>query len=148
LFFLIFLFHCSFIELVFDNSIQPDNWHEIYTFIRDIRNQLQCINPFANDDDQNTSNTNTNTSNKEERRDSNDDEGIMISLHDNNQFSSTVSTTSSDEFEQSSTSSVAASYDTIKDELKHHYYGLFRSLDSLTSMADRVREKYREETKC
>ncbi len=145
MFFLIFVFHYSFIELVFDNSVQPDNWHEIYTFIRDIRNQLQCKYPFANDDDENISNTNT--SNKEERRFSNDDEGIMISLNDNNQFSSTASTASSDEFEQSSTSSVAASYDTIKDELKHHYYGLFRSLDSLTSMADRVREKYREETK-
>ncbi|CAF1006150.1 unnamed protein product [Rotaria sp. Silwood1] len=140
-------------ELVFDNSVQPDNWHDIYAFIREMRNQLQRTHPFAEDDDNNT-NTNTNTtttnnnnnSNVPQRKYSTDDEGIIIPHYDANQFSSASSTVSSDEFDQISTSSIATSYETIKDELKYHYYGLFRSLDNLTGMANRVAEKYREET--
>jgi hypothetical protein len=103
-----------------------------------MRNQLGCTHPFAEDDEK--------TNSKEKPKEySNDDEGIILSNHDNNQFSSASSTVSSEEFEQSSTSSIVTSYDTIKDELKHHYYGLFRSLDNLTSLANRVTEKYREE---
>ncbi|CAF4819401.1 unnamed protein product, partial [Rotaria magnacalcarata] len=69
-----------------------------------------------------------------------DDEGIIIPYHDNNQFSSASSTTSSDEFDRSSTSSTSTPYEAIKDELKCHYYGLFRTLDTLMSMANRVTE--------
>ena len=126
-------------EVVLDNAVQPDNWHEIYSFIRDIRNQLQCTHPFTVDEDKNDSN-------EKQRKYSNDDEGIIMVNLDNNQFSSASSTVSSEEFEQSSTASIAASFDTIKDELKCHYYGLFRSLDNLTSIANRVTEKYREES--
>ncbi|CAF3040573.1 unnamed protein product, partial [Rotaria sp. Silwood2] len=130
-----------------DNSVQPDNWHDIYTFIRDMRNQLQLTHPFAEDDDNNNNNNNNNNNSKENHRKySNDDEGIIIPHNDVNQFSSASSTVSSDEFDQISTSSIATSYEAIKDELKYHYYGLFRSLDSLTSMANRVTEKYREES--
>jgi hypothetical protein len=124
-------------ELVFDSSIQPDNWYEIYTFIRDMRNQLGRAHPFADDDEKETI--------KDQAKYPTDDEGIILSNHDNYQFSSASSQVSSDEFEQSSTSSVGTSYDTIKDELKYHYYGLFRSLDNLTSLANRVTEKYRED---
>lgn len=124
-------------ELVFDSSIQPDNWYEIYTFIRDMRNQLGRAHPFADDDEKETI--------KDQTKYPTDDEGIILSNHDNYQFSSASSQVSSDEFEQSSTSSVGTSYDTIKDELKYHYYGLFRSLDNLTSLANRVTEKYRED---
>jgi hypothetical protein len=121
-------------QLAFDHTVQPDTWHEIYTFVRDMRNQLRCIHPFAEDnDDQNNSKEQSGTY-------SNDDEGIILPNQDNLQFSSASSEASSDEYEHSSTS-----YDTIKDELKYHYYGLFRSLDNLTSMANRVTEKYREE---
>jgi hypothetical protein len=124
-------------ELVFDSSIQPDNWYEIYTFIRDMRNQLGRAHPFADDDEKETI--------KDQTKYPTDDEGIILSNYDNYQFSSASSQVSSDEFEQSSTSSVGTSYDTIKDELKYHYYGLFRSLDNLTSLANRVTEKYRED---
>ncbi|CAF4166781.1 unnamed protein product [Rotaria sordida] len=127
-------------ETVFDNSVQPDSWHDIYTFIRDMRNQLQRTHPFAEDDE------NNNNSREQFRKYSYDDEGIMIPHYDVSQFSSASSTVSSDEFDRISTSSAAASYESIKDELKYHYYGLFRSLDNLTSMADRVTEKYREES--
>jgi len=124
-------------ELVFDNSVQPDNWHEIYTFIRDMRNQLRCTHPFADDDDK--------TNSKDQQRKTlNDDEGIIVSTNDNNQFSS-ASSVSSDEYEQISTLSAVTSFDTIKDELILHYYGLFRTLDNLISLANRVTEKYREE---
>jgi hypothetical protein len=131
------LFIFMFLELVFDSSIQPDNWYEIYTFIRDMRNQLGRAHPFADDDEKETI--------KDQTKYPTDDEGIILSNHDNYQFSSASSQVSSDEFEQSSTSSVGTSYDTIKDELKYHYYGLFRSLDNLTSLANRVTEKYRED---
>ncbi|CAF2117865.1 unnamed protein product [Rotaria magnacalcarata] len=130
-------------ELVFDNAVQPDNWHDIYTFVRDMRNQLQRSYPFATDDDDDDNNNN---SKEQHRKQSNDDEGIIIPYHDNNQFSSASSTTSSDEFDRSSTSSTSTPYETIKDELKCHYYGLFRTLDTLMSMANRVTEKYREES--
>ncbi|CAF3306698.1 unnamed protein product [Rotaria socialis] len=129
-------------ELVFDNAVQPDNWHDIYTFVRGMRNQLQRSYPFATDDDDD----NNNNSKEQHRKQSNDDEGIIIPYHDNNQFSSASSTTSSDEFDRSSTSSASTPYETIKGELKCHYYGLFRTLDTLMSMANRVTEKYREES--
>ncbi|CAF3869298.1 unnamed protein product [Rotaria magnacalcarata] len=136
-------FDFCFKELVFDNAVQPDNWHDIYTFVRDMRNQLQRSYPFATDDDDDDNNNN---SKEQHRKQSNDDEGIIIPYHDNNQFSSASSTTSSDEFDRSSTSSTSTPYETIKDELKCHYYGLFRTLDTLMSMANRVTEKYREES--
>jgi hypothetical protein len=126
------------LEIIFDSSIQPDNWYEIYTFIRDMRNQLGRTHPFVDDDDEKDNL-------KEQEKYPIDDEGIILTNPDNNQFSSASSQISSDEFEQSSTSSVGTSYDTIKDELKYHYYGLFRSLDNLTSLANRVTEKYRED---
>lgn len=131
-FFLIFF---SFlIALAFDNTVQPDSWHEIYSFIRDTRNQLRCIYPFGEDNDQ---------YNSKERpgEDVSNGKRIIISNQDNIPFSSA----SSHEYEQISKPSTATSYDTIKDELKYHYYGLFRSLDNLTSIANGVTEKYREE---
>lgn len=133
-------------DLVLDNSIPPDNWHEVYTFIRDMRNQLQRTHPFI-EDDNNTGTTTTanNNNSKREQRQHSIDEGIIVTNHDNNQFSSASSTVSSDEFDRSSISSVATSHETLKHELKHHYYGLIRSLDNLTSMANRVTEKYLEE---
>jgi hypothetical protein len=70
----------------------------------------------------------------------------MISNHDHNQYPSASSTVSSDEFEQSLTSSTGASLDAIKNELKYHYYSLFRSLENLTSMTNCVTEKYRAES--
>jgi len=127
-------------EIVLDSSVQPDSWHELYTFVRDIRNQLACNRPFADEDD---------AISQEHAKDTHEDEGILLLTTDtnNNQlYSSASSTVSSDELEQSTSSSVAASFDTIKDELKYHYYGLIASLDSLTSMANRVTEKYREDS--
>lgn len=133
---LIILSCCT--ELVIDGSNPPENWHEIYTFIQDMRNQLQTGRPFAEDDSRIQSK-------EKERKFSNDDEGIILANYDRNEFSSASSTVSSEEFEQNSTSSGCPSYETIKDELKYHYYGLFRSLDNLTSLANRVKEKYHEE---
>jgi len=124
-------------EVVLDSSVQPNNWHELYTFVRDIRNQLTCSRPFVDNDS---------NSNKQEIKDSNDDEGILLASHDNNHDSSASSTVSSDEFEQSTTSSNITSFDSIKDELKHHYFGLLGSLDNLKLMANRVTEKYREDS--
>ncbi|UJR13824.1 hypothetical protein I4U23_000835 [Adineta vaga] len=126
-------------ELIFDNSNQPDNWHEIYTFVRNIRDQLQCTYPFAND---NVSQEDA-PSNLKQRKYSNDDDGIIVS----GMSSSTSSVVSSEDYEQNSAaSSIPGSFETIKDELKYHYYGLFQSLNNLTLMANRVKDKYREET--
>ncbi|CAF0756068.1 unnamed protein product [Adineta ricciae] len=130
-------------ELIFDNSNQPDNWHEIYTFVRQMKNQLQCIYPFADDDSENGSRQSKSDSDEKQRKYSNDDEGITM-LEGS---SSTSSVASSEEYEQNSTtSSVPTSFETIKDELKYHYYGLFQSLNGLTLMANRVRDRYREES--
>lgn len=126
------------LELVVDGATQPDNWHEIYTFIREMRTQLQSTRPFAEDDEKMPSK-------EKERKFSSDDEGIIVTNYDHNEFSSASSTVSSEEYEQTSNSSTGPSCDAIKDELKHHYYGLFRSLDNLTSLANRVKEKYHEE---
>ena len=101
--------------------------------------QLQSARPFAGDNEKVPSK-------EAERKLSNDDEDVILSHYDYNEFSSASSTTSSEEFKQSSsTSSVEPSYDNIKDELKYHYYGLCRSLDNLTSLANCVKEKYHEE---
>lgn len=128
------------IELICDNATQPDTWHELYSFIRDIRNQLRCMHPFVDDNDD------KNNLKEQQKKENTDDEGIVMPNQDTTvQFSTAFSDASSDEFEQSSTSSSTASYESIKDELKHHYYGLFRSLDQLTSMANRVTDRYREE---
>ena len=103
-----------------------------------MRNQLQSTRPFAEDDDKSPSK-------EKERKFSNDDEGIILANYDHNGFSSASSTVSSEEYEQMSNSSTGLSYDTIRDELKYHYYGLFRSLDNLTTLANRVKGKYHEE---
>ncbi|CAF1466355.1 unnamed protein product [Adineta steineri] len=131
-------------EIVLDNSVQPNNWHELYTFVRDVRNQLTRSRPFIDEDDDN--NNNNTPYARQETKDSNDDEGILLVSHDNTQHSSTSSIVSSDELENSITSSTAASFDTIKDELKYHFFGLIGSLDNLKSMANRVTEKYREDS--
>jgi hypothetical protein len=89
---------------------------------------------------------NDNNSTEQQIKDSNDDEGILLASHDNNLHSSASSTVSSDEFDHSTTSSNATSFDTIKDELKYHYFGLLGSLDNLKTMANRVTEKYREDS--
>jgi hypothetical protein len=106
-----------------------------------MRNQLRSAHPFVDDEGQIAS--------KEppppKEKDSNVDEGIIISNQDNIQFSCASSIASSDESERSSGSSNGSSYETIKDELKFHYYGLFRTLDNLTSLASHVTDKYREE---
>ncbi|CAF1338869.1 unnamed protein product [Adineta steineri] len=128
-------------EIISENSVQVENWHEVYTFVRGMRNQLQCMCPFAEDVNDN----NTDLNNKQ-RQHSNDDEGIIVSISDNSQFSSASSIGSYDESENSSTSSGTASHEAIKNELKYHYYGLFQSLNNLTSMANRVTDKYREES--
>jgi len=124
-------------EAVIDNSIQLNNWHELYTFVRDVRNQLTRSRPF---------NDNDNNSNKQDIKDSNDDEGILLPSYETTQHSSASSTVSSEELEHSTTSSNATSFSTIKDELKYHFFGLLGSLDNLTLMANRVTEKYREDS--
>ena len=126
------------LELVLDNDNQPDNWHELYAFVRELRNQLQCTRPFADSEQQ--------TSQPQERKPSNEDEGILILNHDGNQHSSASSTVSSDEFEQSTASSTVASYETIRDEVKYHYYGLLESMNTLSFISARVTEKYREQS--
>lgn len=131
-----------FVELVLDQNTQPENWHEIYTFIRDVRNQLKSTRPFA--DVNNGKSADEQPMNKF----TNDDEGIILLNPDYQHISSASSTASSDDFEQtSSASSVSTSYETLKDELKYHYYGLFESLNQLTVLANRVTEKYREESR-
>jgi hypothetical protein len=124
------------------NIIQADNWHELFAFVRDMRNQLECARPFADNVDEHMS-----TSNAEpfQRKYSNVDEGIILINRDNQQYSSASSLVSSEELENSSTSSNSTSFDTIKDELKYHYYGLLTCMDRLTSVANRVTEKYREQ---
>lgn len=124
-----------FIEVVLDSSVQPNNWHELYTFVRDVRNQLTRTRPFIDND---------NGADKQEVRDFNDDEGILVANYDTNHHSSASSTVSSDELENSITSSNTTSFETIQDELKHHFFGLIGSLDNLKLMANRVTEKYRE----
>lgn len=123
-------------EIGMENSVQLNSWHELYTFIREMRNQLTRSRPFVDHEiDQQ----------KSETKDFNEDEGILIGGLESNAHSSTSSVISSEELEQSSTSSNSPSFDSIRDELKHHYFGLIESLDSLSSMANRVTEKYRED---
>jgi len=124
-------------EMVLDNSVQPNNWHELYTFVRDVRNQLSRSRPFIDEDDH---------SQMQESKESNDDEGILLPSNETTHHSSASSTVSSDEMEQSTTSSNATSFDAIKDELKYHFFGLLGSLDNLQIMANRVTEKYREDS--
>ncbi|CAF2325970.1 unnamed protein product [Rotaria sp. Silwood2] len=124
-------------EVVLDNSVQPTNWHELYAFVRDIRNQLTRSRPFIDND---------NYSNKQQNKDANDDEGILIASYDTTQHSSSTSSISSDELEQSTTSSNTASFDTIKEELQYHFFGLIGSLDRLKTLADRVTERYQEDS--
>jgi hypothetical protein len=124
-------------EAVLDSTVQPDNWHELYTFVRDVRNQLTRSHPFIDND---------NDSEKQELKESNDDEGILLPSYETNQHSSASSTVSSDELDHSTTSSNATSFDTIQDELKYHFFGLIGSLDNLKIMANRVTEKYREDS--
>jgi len=127
-----------FLEVVLDSSIQPNNWHELYTFVRDVRNQLTRSRPFIDNEDD---------SEKQELKDSNDDEGILLANNDTYQYSSSASSTvSSDELDQSITSSNTTSFDSIKDELKYHFFGLLGSLDNLKLIANRVTEKYREDS--
>ncbi|CAF0727343.1 unnamed protein product [Rotaria sordida] len=125
-------------EGVLDNSVQPNNWHELYTFVRDIRNQLTRSRPFIDNDSNST---------KQQIKDSNDDEEISIASYDTTQHSSSSSSSnvSLDEFEQSTTSTTA-SFDTIKDELQCHLFGLLGSLDNLKILADRVTERYQEDS--
>jgi hypothetical protein len=103
-----------------------------------MRNQLTRSRPFIDSE----------TSEIQEIKEANDDEGILLtSSYDNNQHSSSSSsTTSSDEFDQNTTFSNAASFNTIKDELKNHFFGILGSLDNLKTMANRVTEKYREDS--
>jgi hypothetical protein len=124
-------------EVVLDNSVQPNNWHELYTFVRDVRNQLTRSRPFIDND---------NDTDKQEFKDTNEDEGILLPGYETNHHSSASSTVSSDELEQSTTSSNATSFETIQDELKYHFFGLLGSLDNLKTMANRVTEKYREDS--
>ena len=98
-----------------------------------MRNQLKSTRPFPQ----------VMNEEKTTRKFSNDDEGIILLNYDHQTYSSASSTTSSEELEQSTSSS---SYETIKDDLKYHYYGLFESLNQLTTLANRVTEKYREES--
>jgi len=126
-----------FSEAVLDSTVQPDNWHELYTFVRDVRNQLTRSRPFID---------HSTNANQQETKDSNDDEGILLASYDNNLHSSASSTVSSDELDHSTTSSNATSFETIQDELKYHFFGLIGSLDNLKIMANRVTEKYREDS--
>jgi len=100
-------------EVILDSSVQLNNWHELYTFVRDVRNQLTRSRPFIDSD---------NDSEKQEIKDSNDDEGILLPSYETNQHSSASSTVSSDELEQSTSSSNGTSFDSIKDELKYHFF--------------------------
>ena len=101
-----------------------------------MRNQLARSHPFTDQEKDHQ---------QDEMKDLNDDEGILLGSHENTAHSSTSSIISSEELEQSSTSSTAPSFDTIRDELKFHYFGLLGSLDNLTQMASRVTERYRED---
>lgn len=105
-----------------------------------MRNQMTRSRPFAEQDEQ--------QSKTMETKDGNDDEGILLASQDTPVHSSASSTVSSDDLERSTTSSSTNlhSFDTIKDELKFHYFGLLASLDNLTNMANRVTEKYREDS--
>ncbi|CAF1485172.1 unnamed protein product [Adineta ricciae] len=124
-------------ELILDNAVQPNNWHELYTFVRDVRDQLTRSHPFIDNDI---------TSHQVENKDINDDEGILLASSDHNPNSSASSTVSSDEYEHSTTSSNLTSFDTMKEELKYHFFGLIGSLDNLKLMANRVTEKYRDDS--
>jgi len=136
-------------ESILDGATQPETWHELYTFVKDIRNQLTCNRPFADDDNNNDEEESLNHLQQQLI----DDDGIVLIAGDNPQQqkkheSSASSTVSSDELEQSiNTSSLSActSFDSIKDELKFHYFGLIGSLDNLTFMANRITDKYRED---
>ena len=123
--------------MILDNAVQPNNWHELYTFVRDVRDQLTRSHPFIDSDI---------TSHQVENKEINDDEGILLASSDINPNSSASSTVSSDEFEHSTTSSSLTSFDTMKDELKYHFFGLIGSLDNLKLMANRVTEKYRDDS--
>lgn len=105
-----------------------------------MRNQLKCIRPFAGDGERMTPKKSDEATTKY----SNDDEGVVLFNHDSQQESSASSTVSSIESDQSV---VSASFETIKDDLKQHYYGLLGCLDNLTCIASRVTDKYREETR-
>jgi hypothetical protein len=124
-------------EVALDSSVQPNNWHDLYTFVRDVRNQLTRSRPFIDNDGD---------SEKQELKDTNDDEGILLASYDANQHSSASSTVSSDELEHSTSSSNPATFDSIKDELKYHFFGVLGSLDNLKTIANRVTEKYREDS--
>lgn len=128
-------------ESILDNSVQPNNWHELYTFVRDVRNQLTRSRPFINDDQDPEQIHELQVRNP-------NNENLLIANHDlsNQPHSSSSSTVSSDELEHSIASSNPASFDTIKDELKYHFFGLIESLDSLKIMANRVTEKYRDDS--
>lgn len=121
-----------------ESTIDQGNWFDVYSFVREIRNQLKSSHPFVDQEK---------TFDEQMRKYSNDDEGIILVNHDYQHLSSSSSTTSSDDLEHiSNTSSICTSYETVKDELKFHYNGLFDSLSQLTSLANRVTEKYREES--
>lgn len=126
-------------EVVIDHGVQPNNWHELYGFVQDMRNQMTRSRPFADHDGQQQFSI--------EMKDGNDDEGILLASHDTAVHSSSSSTVSSDELEHSTSSgSNLHPFESIKSDLKFHYFGLLASLDTLTNMANCVTEKYREDS--
>ena len=130
------------LDLAMDQGNPPENWFEVFTFVREVRNQLQSSRPFIS----NAKNVDEQQQHEQTRKYSNDDEGIILMNPEYQYISSASSTASSDDLEQisSSTSSICTTYETVKDELKFHYNGLLDSLTQLTSLANRVTEKYRD----
>ncbi|CAF0834514.1 unnamed protein product [Didymodactylos carnosus] len=127
-------------ENMFDSGIQPNNWHEVFKFAQDIRNQLQCSRPFSDNYEYNHINNHS---------DNYATPSLITESETGNStnYSSASSTTSdlSSEGDNNHTTANISSFEAIKDELKFHYYGLTDTLDNLTWMVNRVTEKYRED---
>ncbi|CAF1116021.1 unnamed protein product [Didymodactylos carnosus] len=127
-------------ENLLDSSIQPNNWHEVFKFVQDIRNQLQCSRPFSDN-------------NHQDNNIIHNDNYVPPSLISDNEngyltnFSSASSTTSEISFEGDNNYAMinTSSFEAITEELKYHYYSLIDTLDILTFLANRVTEKYRED---
>jgi len=134
-------------------TMQPENWHDLYTFIKDIRNQLQCNRPFAMESTMDYNNNTSNNSSEEyQTRETlvhSVSNGFLQCENENGngnhstEYSSASSTTS----ELSSTDNNTTSpFEALKEELKFHYYGLINTLENLSTMANSVTDKYRDDS--
>jgi hypothetical protein len=107
------------IEVVLDCFVQQKSWHELYIFVRNIRNQLTCTHPFAPD------NSFVNQQQDKGKNDDDDDnDKTLLVCNGNNHHPAASLTVSLNECDKNTSSSAAASFNMIKNELKRHYYGL------------------------